>query len=75
MVLIIGVWIYNDIILRPIFRKMLLMLKNEETKQGEDTEESYDLPSAPTKSTKSTNLQESSAIRDMSNSVMYIQGL
>ena len=52
------------------------MLKNEETKQGEDTEESYDLPAAPTKSTKSTNLQESTAIRDdMSNSVMYIQGV
>ena len=51
------------------------MLKNEEIKQGEDTKESYDLPAAPTKSTKSTNLQESSAIRDMSNSVMYIQGL
>ena len=47
------------------------MLKNEETKQGEDTEESYDLPAT----TKSTNLQESAAIRDMSNSVMYIQGL
>ena len=47
-----------------------------ETMHREDTEESYDLPAAPTKSTKSTNLQESTAIRDdMSNSVMYIQGL
>ena len=47
MILILGVWIYNDIILRPIFRNMLPRLLNEvskhdgETKHGQDFEESY----------------------------------
>ena len=74
MILILGVWIYNDIILRPIFRKILPGLTNEvskhdgETKHGQDFEESYGSPS-PTKSPSAGKTEEIIAIRDISKSV------
>ena len=81
MILILGVWIYNDIILRPIFRKMLPRLTNEdskhdeEMKHGQDFEISYGSP-APTKSPSAGKTEESIAIRDISHSVIEnIQGL
>ena len=81
MILILGVWIYNDIILRPIFRKMLPRLTNEdskhdeEMKHGQDFEKSYGSP-APVKSPSAGKTEESIAIRDISHSVIEnIQGL
>ena len=81
MILILGVWIYNDIILRPIFRKMLPGLTNEvskhdgETKHGQDFEESYGSPS-PTKSPSARKTEEFIAIRDTTKSgIENIQGL
>ena len=81
MILILGVWIYNDIILRPIFRKLFPRTTNEdskhdgEMKHGEDFEKSYGSP-APTKSPSAGKTEKSIASRDISNSVIgNVQGL
>ena len=63
MILILGVWIYNDIILRPIFKKVFPRLPREDPTQDgekrnrENYHESYELP-APTKSTSSADAEK-----------------
>ena len=81
MILILGVWIYNDIILRPIFRNMLPRLTNEvsihdgQTKHEQDFEKSCGSP-APTKSPSAGKTEECIAIRDISKYVVEnIHGL
>ncbi len=67
MILILGVWIYNDIILRPIFRKVFPRLTREdptqdgETRNQENYDESYELP-AQTKSTSIAEKKEESTL-------------
>ena len=67
MILILGVWIYNDIILRPIFNKVFPRLPREDPTQDgekrnrENYHESYELP-APTKSTSSAEKKEESTL-------------
>ena len=81
MILILGVWVYNDIIIRPIFMKMFPGLTNQdkpqdgETNHGENYEESYELP-AQAKYTSSRKTEERMTIREMSNfSNANLQGL
>ena len=81
MILILGVWVYNDIFLRPIFRKMFPRSSNQdkpqdrETNHGVSYDESYELPVA-TKNTNSGKTEESMTIRKMSNFANEnIQGL
>ena len=67
MILILGVWIYNDIILRPILSKVFPRLTREgptqdgETRNRENCDESYELP-APTKTTISAEKTEESTL-------------
>ena len=67
MILTLGVWIYNDIILRPIFRKVFPRLTRDdptqdgEARHQENYHESYELP-APTKSTGSAEKTEESTL-------------
>ena len=66
MILIIGVWIYNDIIIRPICRKMCQRMKIGT--HGENNEESFDLP-AQTKSTSAGKTEESDLSLDVQHTV------
>ena len=79
MILILGVWIYNDIILMPVFRKMFPRLADKdsiskqdgEMKHGEDFETSYGSPT-PTESPNAGKTEQSTATRDISNSVIGV---
>ena len=67
MILILGVWIYNDIILRPFFRKVFPRLTREdptqdgETMNQENYDESYELHGS-TKSTISAEKKEETTL-------------
>ena len=67
MILILGVWIYNEIIIRPMFRKVFPRLTREDPTQDGETgnrehyDESYELP-AQTKSTSSAEKKEESTL-------------
>ena len=67
MTLIIGVWIYNDIIIRPICRKMFPRMNVG--KDGENHEESYDLPTQ-TKSTSAGKTEEGELSLDVQHTMM-----
>ena len=66
MILIIGVWIYNDIIIRPICKKMCPRLKIGT--HGENNEETYELP-AQTKSTNTKKTEEGELSLDVQHTV------
>ena len=81
MILILGVWVYNDIILGPTFRKMLPRLTNQDkpqdgdTNHGENHDESNALP-APANHTSSAKTEERMTTRAVSNFANEnIQGL
>ena len=70
--MIIGVWIYNDIILRPIFIKMFPRLTTGdaphagETKNGENYEDSHELPD-PTNTISAGKTKEDGLSNDFLN--------
>ena len=63
VILIIGVWVYNDIIIRPICRKMIPKMKIGN--HGENNEESYELP----KSTSAGKTEEDKLSLDVQHTV------
>jgi len=63
VILIIGVWVYNDIIIRPICRKMIPKMKIGN--HGENNEEFYELP----KSTSVGKTEEDKLSLDVQHTV------